>query len=287
MDQWVGSDWYLACVLDGHNGFEVAEYNQQQFVEIIISAIHKGRRPDELLKESVATLVSESEEQDFDAMAGSTLCCALISRKTGDVWVANVGDSRLISVETVAESEWVPAVGGRVTFGNPPRTGKVSEIRGKAVIVTPDDQPDKKTVGKDVHALRDPVSVTQVTVDHKPDLPSEEQFIESHGGTVSGTTARVNGILAVSRSIGAAGLKPYVRSEPDIFHITSSTSRKLILATDGVWDVLSNQEVGEISDPAAVIQQATEAGARDNMVVLLVDITRDADGEGQCSASDP
>ena len=62
--------------------------------------------------------------------------------------------------------------------------------------------------------------LTPLTVDHKPHLLSERSFIESQAGGFITTDryglSRVQGQLAVSRAIGDAPLKPYVRNTPDV-----------------------------------------------------------------------
>lgn len=54
--------------------------------------------------------------------------------------------------------------------------------------------------------------------------------------------ARVLGVLAMSRSIGDSYLKPYVSSEPEVT-VTDRTEEDdfLILASDGLWDVVTNE----------------------------------------------
>ena len=48
---------------------------------------------------------------------------------------------------------------------------------------------------------------------------------------------------AVSRAFGDRLLKPYVVADPDIQEEDlSSEDHSLVLATDGVWDVISNQD---------------------------------------------
>ena len=82
-----------------------------------------------------------------------------------------------------------------------------------------------------------------MSVDHKPNSASEKSRIEALGGRIIYYgTWRVEGILAVTRSIGDRRLKRYVSSRPDI------VTRRLrpgddyaVLASDGVWDVLSSQ----------------------------------------------
>jgi serine/threonine protein phosphatase PrpC len=55
----------------------------------------------------------------------------------------------------------------------------------------------------------------------------------------------VEGVLAVSRAIGDLNLKPYVTCDPEITtHSLSPEDQYLILASDGLWDVMSNEEVG-------------------------------------------
>ncbi|KAJ8765920.1 hypothetical protein K2173_020436 [Erythroxylum novogranatense] len=78
--------------------------------------------------------------------------------------------------------------------------------------------------------------------DHKPDRPDELVRIENAGGRVIyWDGARVSGFLAMSRAIGDNYLKPYVISEPEVT-VTDRTEDDecLILASDGLWDVVSN-----------------------------------------------
>lgn len=81
-----------------------------------------------------------------------------------------------------------------------------------------------------------------LSVDHKPDRPDELNRIQEAGGRVIYWDGpRVLGVLAMSRAIGDNYLKPYVISEPEVT-ITERTSGDecLILASDGLWDVVSN-----------------------------------------------
>ncbi|CAN8248457.1 unnamed protein product [Cochlearia groenlandica] len=78
--------------------------------------------------------------------------------------------------------------------------------------------------------------------DHKPDRPDELNRIQVAGGRVIYWNGpRVLGVLAMSRAIGDNYLKPYVISEPEVT-ITDRVKEDefLILASDGLWDVVSN-----------------------------------------------
>ncbi|XP_042458000.1 probable protein phosphatase 2C 9 isoform X2 [Zingiber officinale] len=103
----------------------------------------------------------------------------------------------------------------------------------------------------------------QMSIDHEPN--SERESIETRGGFVSnlpGDVARVNGQLAVSRAFGDKNLKAQVRSDPDVrVEDANSETELLILASDGVWKVLSNQEavdlVRKIKNPLAAARRLT------------------------------
>ncbi|CAL9095212.1 phosphatase 2C [Musa troglodytarum] len=113
--------------------------------------------------------------------------------------------------------------------------------------------------------------IIQMSTDHEPD--SERERIETRGGFVSnmpGDVARVNGQLAVSRAFGDKNLKTLLSSDPDIqVEDTSSETELLILASDGLWKVMSNEEAVNLArktkNPLAAAKQLTlEAFNRDS-----------------------
>ncbi|ELP87008.1 leucine-rich repeat containing protein, putative [Entamoeba invadens IP1] len=86
----------------------------------------------------------------------------------------------------------------------------------------------------------------QLTEDDKATAPSEIERIVSVGGYV--TKGRVNGVLAITRSIGDVRFQPFVSSEP---HVNRYVRRKdtdmcIVMGCDGVWDVLTNEKVADI-----------------------------------------
>ncbi|KAF9616797.1 hypothetical protein IFM89_032350 [Coptis chinensis] len=112
-------------------------------------------------------------------------------------------------------------------------------------------------------------SANQLTVDHEPH--TERTKIEKRGGfviTLPGDVPRVNGQLAVARAFGDQSLKAHLSSEPDVRHVPIDTSMEfVILASDGLWKVMKNQEavdlVKSVKDPQAAAKRlSTEAVAR-------------------------
>ncbi|XP_027093437.1 probable protein phosphatase 2C 9 [Coffea eugenioides] len=111
----------------------------------------------------------------------------------------------------------------------------------------------------------------QVTIDHEPS--TERGSIENKGGFVSnmpGDVPRVNGQLAVSRAFGDKSLKSHLRSDPDILDMNVDVNCDiLILGSDGIWKVMTNQEAVDIArrpkDPQKAAEQLTaEALNRDS-----------------------
>ncbi|KAA8523168.1 hypothetical protein F0562_009591 [Nyssa sinensis] len=88
-----------------------------------------------------------------------------------------------------------------------------------------------------------------LTVDQKPDREDELVRIEREGGRViNWNGARVFGVLAMSRAIGDQYLRPYIIPIPEITFATRSDEDEcLILASDGLWDVMTNDEAGEVA----------------------------------------
>lgn len=121
-----------------------------------------------------------------------------------------------------------------------------------------------------------------LTLDHRPDLPEEMTRIESLGGRVTYLDIpRVQGELAISRVLGDAHLKPYVSAEPRIVEgMLGRENDWAVLATDGIWDVISPAEAilasRKSSDPQdaaeLIVSIACWRGAYDNMTVVVLDL---------------
>ncbi|GAM25400.1 hypothetical protein SAMD00019534_085750 [Acytostelium subglobosum LB1] len=113
--------------------------------------------------------------------------------------------------------------------------------------------------------------------DHKGSDSKEVQRIIEAGGFV--VNNRVNGMLAVTRSLGDHSMKEYVVGEPFMRTVQlDSTYTHLILACDGLWDVISDQEAIDliINETDAqkmsdrLLTQALKKGSTDNISILVI-----------------
>ena len=146
--------------------------------------------------------------------------------------------------------------------------------------------------------------VEPMSFDHKPTNPSEKQRIEAAGGHVS--MKRVNGDLAVSRALGDFSYKQrddlpaeeqQVSGEADIkIEPRDGSEEFLVLACDGIWDVVSNDDCGvyvrqvlkNFEAPERMVSWAARdlldnclvKNSRDNMSAVVVCFTAEAGAKG-------
>ncbi|KAL5541285.1 hypothetical protein UlMin_042507 [Ulmus minor] len=133
--------------------------------------------------------------------------------------------------------------------------------------------------------------------DHKPDLPVEKERLEAaRGRIINRNGSRMLGVLSTSRSIGDRYLKPYVISEPEVMvYERTDSDTFLVIASDGLWDVVSNEFACEVvrrcfdgqirrrfsegvsessaAEAAALLAELAMArGSNDNISVIVVDL---------------
>jgi len=146
-----------------------------------------------------------------------------------------------------------------------------------------------------------------LTEDHKPELPDEEARILKAGGIV--LMNRVQGELAMSRALGDFQYKDVnihqarqmVTCYPDVsVHMRTQKDAFLLLACDGVWDVMTNAEAIEflhsvvpsvVNDDAPaptsellaeeLIDLALSIGSTDNLSALVVKLNTTAKEKDQ------
>ena len=78
-------------------------------------------------------------------------------------------------------------------------------------------------------------------MDHKASDPQEQARVKQTGGTIM--DGRVGGGLAITRALGDTAYKTFgVTAQPYIVrHVMRPFDKSLIMASDGVWDTISDQ----------------------------------------------
>eukprot|EP01041_Mallomonas_annulata_P007805 gene7805-15970_t len=203
-------DEMLFIVLDGHGqeGDRVSEFCMQQIVVTLEAHPSLAANPGAALIDTFETTNRALTSTKIQYYSSGCTCVTVLMRGS-TLWVANVGDSR-------------------------------------AVVATTDNKGRMRATG--------------LTRDHKPNDPDEKARITSMGGFVSpppepGLSSRVwldakfkmIG-LAMSRSLGDYAVKAVgVTATPEITtHELSENDKFIIMASDGVWEFISNQEAVDI-----------------------------------------
>ena len=219
-----------------------------------------------------ACLELDQQIKDSGYKGGSTAVFALITETT--IVVANVGDSRCILVQSA------PAVIPELTEA-PAAEGSAE----RPWMATPQSE---GTLVDDAD-----VCVVAMSEDHKPNLPEEISRIEAAGLSVFAETFAVdNGNqetiykvkrsekerLAVSRAFGdfeyksnstLAAEEQAVCCVPElkVHRRDNDHDQYLVLACDGIWDVMTNDEVGTF-----VVNQMEMATDADDVLPKVGDL---------------
>ncbi len=120
----------------------------------------------------------------------------------------------------------------------------------------------------------------QVSMDHRASNPKEQTRITSLGGYV--VAGRI-GLFNISRCFGNYEIAKFVKPEPSLFKKElTKDDYFLILASDGLWDVVSNQQAYTcINDKdkntlhkksGALVHLAFTNKTRDNVTVMVIDL---------------
>jgi serine/threonine protein phosphatase PrpC len=129
-----------------------------------------------------------------------------------------------------------------------------------------------------------------LTWDHKASVDEERARIESMGGDIKWMGDShdgayvINGNMSLSRAIGDRDEKPVISATPTIqkFRRNLASDRFVVLASDGLWDVMSSEQVaayvsealdkgGSESEIATrLAHSAVEAGSDDNVSVVIL-----------------
>lgn len=254
---------YLA-IYDGHGGRAMVDFLQQTLhknVEIELENQEDDDDVDILVRLERALLMTDIQGKHY-GIASSGATVALCVLDDTHVYTANVGDARIVAGVVVEE-----------------------EVSSSSS----DDDDDEN-----VDPKKKKLTAKRLTHDHSASDPVEQQRIVQQAGGFC-WKGRVVGVLAVARSLGDYGLKQYVTAEPAVrkeekmhhesnYLKSSSSIQFIILACDGLWDVLTDQQAVDIvstyckdddnkkkkNDVAGELTRiALEKGTTDNVTVIV------------------
>ena len=120
--------------------------------------------------------------------------------------------------------------------------------------------------------------VIKMSFDDRVDEPSEFKRIVSQGGIIF--NGRIYGQLMLSRSFGDWGIKEYgVKVEPHVVRTqVADDDLYLIIASDGVWDVIKDEELLNLANPSMntlaicrnIVLESLNRGSQDNISCFVI-----------------
>ncbi|CAJ1359277.1 unnamed protein product [Effrenium voratum] len=273
-------------VFDGHRGDCASRFAAELFGSKEFSPSDDKLPSDRRIRRAFRTVDSRLRDhlcQVKSGNAGSTAVGALAARNRDGTYSAklvNCGDSRCVVIHAPGENKMSRAA---------------IQVKLPRSLESFCEAPETNW-SQDASWLPDWPAVVE-TIDHKPSLWFERARIEAAGGTVcGGRTARLDGNLAVSRSLGDFDFKcndgrpaaeQKVSCLPDIYEVSGlPEGTLLLLACDGLWDAISSEEAAqfvherlrynppmELDEIAQeLIDFSLEAKTRDNVTVLLAQL---------------
>lgn len=208
--------------------------------------------------------------------AGSTAIVAVVC-SWGKVYFANVGDSKATVVrgeekceenkpeiendENENDSNLRAADGKNDNKNNNNRTPTRASSGRQSLSQSNRSTPAKKsstprkgqqqlkTMNGDINAQNNNSKIVFETPDQRPTREDESTRINNIGGKILKSrdgSARVEGILAVTRAFGNAGIKQFVEAVPEIFEFPIERCGTVVLCTDGVTDVINTENLSTL-----------------------------------------
>jgi protein phosphatase 1G len=248
----------LFGVFDGHGGPEVARFAKKHF-ESVFTGFIKANNHD-------VTAALKSTYFELDKMLRDPARKREI-RSMGKRGMSEMSEDEADEhTENEVEEESPAASGNRPAprvlsmLANMHNSKLVTNAGATAVVLHVDLQKRLITVanaGDSRAVLCKGTTAVALTVDHKPDLPSELARIQAAGGMVF--NGRVNGNINLTRAIGDLAYKSdmnfeqekqVITCDPDIrVEALTSDCQFVVLACDGLWEGLNQQEVCDFIYP--------------------------------------
>lgn len=237
--------WGYFAVFDGHAGQAAARWCGQHLHSVIGERLVKDEQRD--VREVLNECFLLADEEIVNTLQGSSGCTAAVA---------------VVRWEVPESEESQPVQSAQVEG--------VSEQQAHRVLYTANVGDSRVVLCRGSRAVR-------LTYDHKASDRLEIRRIEARGGLIMKN--RVNGMLAVTRSLGDQFFKDLVIGNPYTTRVELDTQDEfLIVACDGLWDVMTDQKACELirgeKDASKAAQMLVDAAmakhTTDNVTVMVV-----------------
>uniref|UniRef100_A0A0D6QYF2 protein-serine/threonine phosphatase n=1 Tax=Araucaria cunninghamii TaxID=56994 RepID=A0A0D6QYF2_ARACU len=278
------SEFHFFGVYDGHGGSQVSVFCRERLHDVLA----------EELRASSPSRLDDCRRDFAEWKKAMTNCFVKIDTQVGGSCPSGTCSFDDSNGNNYSSS---PCCRDSVAPGNVGSTAVVAVVSPSQIIVA--------NCGDSRAVLSRGGKAIPFSNDHRPEREDEMIRIEAAGGCVVNWNGfRVEGLLAMSRAIGDRFLKEYIISEPEL-NCTDRTEEDefLILASDGLWDVLSNENVCDVARKclsgyrseknrshyasaaavaaALLTKVALARGSTDNISVVVIDLKKDRQNNGR------
>lgn len=229
------ADQCFMGVFDGHgeNGHRVSQYAAQKVPELFAEALKAGSTPADAMKHACVetnTQLHHSVEID-DRVSGTTAITAFLHGS--ELYIGNVGDSRAIACLIKGDTLKAEALS---RDQNCYRDDEYDRVREAGATVLAYSQ---------LEGRKDPE--VKVWKNEETDEDDDEPYIWFPTGGA-----------AFTRSIGDGDAEVYgVYAEPEVRHLSLQPEHAfVVIASDGVWEFLSTNDMAELLADAHDLQEA-------------------------------
>ncbi|KAL7464075.1 hypothetical protein ACHAXS_004414 [Conticribra weissflogii] len=313
-EYFVSEEGRFAAVFDGHGGSAVSQYLRQNLYAYVQAALpscanslltgqdvvdgsdNNNEQKDEKCGKNLQDESNTSDDKNKRINHSHKIVQSIVEKALRTA-LSKVDQE----VQGISHWSFQGSTALAVLFYNNPYDGNNNQSKNSRYIATANIGDSRAVLSRNAHAI-------DLTQDHKPNLPSERRRVESLGGTVDWCgevdsdgnpvkdmgVYRINGNLALSRAIGDRSERPWVTSEADVRHflidngdadgdgdsdeaggVIRSGDEFVVMATDGLFDVFSSQEVvnfiHEVLEATDLDNQEKRNDARKTMARIVVE----------------
>ncbi|KAI9068257.1 protein serine/threonine phosphatase 2C [Trametes sanguinea] len=261
----------LFAIFDGHGGKKAAKWCSRNFPRCLLGALRENKSAEVVdalkaaFQDADAQLEQQWAESDGKMDSGTTAVVAFL----------RVEDAS-------GEQSFLPSDYDPLGTAVPSARGSTIKRSGSDDVFTPPANACSRVlycanVGDARAVLCRGGKAARLTYDHTTQDKKEVERIENEGGVIS--EGRVDGRLIPTRALGDAEYNQYVIGTPYTTEMEITKKDEfVILACDGLWDVMEDQEAVDLvrgtEDPAEAAQMLLNEAKRrhtsDNVTVLLV-----------------
>ncbi|CCD22884.1 type 2C protein phosphatase PTC1 NDAI_0A07300 [Naumovozyma dairenensis CBS 421] len=256
-------DWGYFAIFDGHAGFQASKWCGSNLHSIIEEKLLNNDNEDGSANVDVRDILNESflivDKQINTQLEGNSGCTAAVCVLRWELPDDN---------DNANDNDNGKSTGNADEIQTNTNSNNSKDLRQhKRKLYTANVGDSRIVLFRNGHSIR-------LTYDHKASDLLEMKRVEEAGGLIM--KSRVNGMLAVTRSLGDKFFDSLVISNPFTTSVELIDSDEfLIIACDGLWDVIDDQDacelIQDIKDPKEaakkLVKYALENGTTDNVTV--------------------